>query len=116
MKLRLSPLLKRVEGRLLLVWLAAAGALWGFINIGGEMMEGETKPLDARLLLLLRAPNTPSDPIGPRWLEESMRDVTALGGVTFLTIATIVGLVTLVFHKKRAHALVFLGTVLAAQV
>jgi undecaprenyl-diphosphatase len=116
MNLRLSPLLKRVEGRLLLAWLASAGLLWAFLSIGGEMMEGETRAADERLLLMLRTPGDPSDPIGPHWLEESMRDVTALGGVTFLTLATIVGVITLVFHRKRVHALIFLGAVLAAQV
>ena len=116
MNLRLSPLLKRVEGRLLLAWLASAGLLWAFFSIGGEMMEGETRAADERLLLMLRTPGDPSDPIGPHWLEESMRDVTALGDVTFLTLATIVGVITLVFHRKRVHALIFLGAVLAAQV
>jgi undecaprenyl-diphosphatase len=116
MGLRLSPLLKRVEGRLLIVWVAAAGALWAFLNIGGEVAEGDTATLDRHLLLLLRNPGDPSNPIGPRWLEESMRDVTALGGFTVLTLFTVVAVVTLFFHRKRFHALIFLGTVVAAQV
>jgi undecaprenyl-diphosphatase len=116
MTLRLAPLLKRIEGRLLLIWLAAAGALWAFLEIGGEMSEGETKALDEHLLLMLRNPGDPGDPIGPRWLEESMRDVTAVGGFTFLTLTTIVGVVSLLFHRKRFHAAIFLATVLAAQI
>ncbi len=112
----LRRLLGRIEARALIVWAAAAGALWAFVNVAGEMREGETTAIDRRLLLDLRSPGHPADPIGPRWFEESMRDVTALGGVTFLTLLTITAIASLLFHGKRRQALVFAATMLAAQV
>jgi undecaprenyl-diphosphatase len=114
--IRLTTLLKRLEARALVLWAAAAAALWGFLVLAGEMGEGETAALDRRLLLALRAPGHPADPIGPAWLQECMRDLTAVGGVTVLTLVTITAVVTLLFHGKWRHALVMGGTVLAAQV
>ena len=113
---RLRALLGRVEVRALMLWASAAGALWFFINVAGEMREGETTALDTRLLLALRTPGHPADPIGPPWFEETMRDITALGGVTFLTLLTVSAIAILLFHGKRRHALIFLVTVVSAQV
>ncbi len=112
---RLRGLLARVETRALLLWAGAAGATWGFLHLAAEMREGDTTALDRQLLLALRMPGDPADPIGPRWFEESMRDVTALGGVTFLTLASLTAVICLLFHGKRRHALVFGATVVAAQ-
>ncbi len=113
---RLRALLGRVEARALVLWAAAAGALWLFVKLAGEMREGETTSIDTRLLLALRTPGHPADPIGPPWFEETMRDVTSLGGVTFLTLLTVSAVAILMFHGKRRHALVFLATVVSAQV
>lgn len=109
-------LLRRLESRALLLLLAVAGAVWAFLSIGGEMAEGETLAIDRRLLLALRAPGEPSNPIGSRSFQEAMRDVTALGGFTVLTVVTIVAVLALLFHRKRLHALVLAVTALGAQV
>lgn len=111
-----KPLARRIETRALLIWLGGAAAIWGFFNVASEVTEGDTTAMDQRLLLMLRQPGNLSDPIGPRWLEESMRDVTALGGFTFLTLATIVALLLFSFHGKRRQAWILAGAVLAAQV
>lgn len=112
----LKTLLRRIETRALVLWLAAAAAIWAFVNIGGEVMEGETQAYDRAILLALRNPAHPADPLGSRSFEESMRDVTALGGFTFLTLLTIVATLALVFHRKRRQAAIFAVTVIAAQV
>ena len=107
---------RRIETRALLIWLACAGAIWGFFNIAGEVMEGDADIVDQQLLLMLRRPSDLSDPIGPPWVEEALRDITALGGFTFLTIATIVAVLLFSFHGKRRQAWILAGTVLGAQV
>lgn len=107
---------RRIETRALLIWLACAGAIWGFFNIAGEVMEGDADIVDQQLLLMLRRPSDLSDPIGPPWVEEALRDITALGGFTFLTIAAIVAVLLFSFHGKRRQAWILAGTVLAAQV
>jgi undecaprenyl-diphosphatase len=61
-------------------------SIWGFVAIADEVMEGETLKFDDWVLVSLRQANHPARPIGPRWLAEMARDVTALGGVACLTL------------------------------
>lgn len=109
-------LIRRIESRVLVLVIATAGALWAFFNVAGEMSEGETLALDRRILLALRNPADPRDPIGSRSFEEAMRDMTALGGVTVVTLVTLVGALAFLFHRKPRHAAILGGTVLAANV
>ena len=78
-------------------------AFYVFIEVADEVMEGATGGLDRGILLALRNPADPSDPIGPPWLEEAMRDFTALGGTSVLTLLTILVAVFLTMTRKR-HA------------
>lgn len=52
--------------------------------------------------MALRVPGSPTTPIGPPWLSEAARDVTALGGVAVLTLLTV--LVTAQFLLRREWA------------
>ena len=61
--------LKRIESLALILVIAAAGALWAFFNIASEVSEGETSAFDKKLLLALRNPADPTDPIGSRSLQ-----------------------------------------------
>ena len=85
---RLWRLVKRFEAGVLVGLILAAGALWAFLSIADEMAEGETSAIDRQLLLLLRAPGDTNNPIGSKGLEESVRDVTALGGTTLVAVVT----------------------------
>lgn len=109
-------LLRRIESRVLIWVIGAAGALWAFFNIAGEMSEGETSAIDKRILLALRNPADPSSPIGSRSLQEAMRDVTALGGVTVMVLVTLVSVLAFLMHRRRWHAAILAGTVLAADI
>ena len=60
-----------------------------FIFLSHEVMEGETLRFDRWLLLALRAPGAPDDPLGPAWVEEMFRDFTALGGVGVMSLLTL---------------------------
>ncbi|SFD10182.1 phosphatase PAP2 family protein [Tropicimonas isoalkanivorans] len=66
-----------------------AMSLWGFMELAGEVFEGETRNIDTQLLLALRTPGDPTDPLGPPWVEEVGRDMTALGGLLVVTLATV---------------------------
>ncbi|MCB1488753.1 MAG: phosphatase PAP2 family protein [Bauldia sp.] len=85
--------------------LLPAAALWGFILIADEVIEGETHGFDTAVLVALRNPADLSDPIGPPWLEEMMRDFTALGGVGVLTLMAAGGVGYLLLLRKRRAAL-----------
>lgn len=96
----------RIEIALLAVWIALGGAVWAFVAIGSEMREGELTGADRLVLEALRLPGEPHRAAGPHWLVESMRDVTALGGVTVLSIVTILCVIVLWAHARRLQALV----------
>lgn len=66
--------------------------VFAFIGIADEVREGDTLRFDRWLLLALRAPGDPGDPLGPSWLEEMFRDFTALGGSGVLGLLTAVAL------------------------
>jgi undecaprenyl-diphosphatase len=97
-----SPLLER---RTLVALVLLAGAVWGLVEIADEVREGEQFGVDRMLLLLFRNPLDPTDPIGPLWFEEAVRDVTALGGTTVLAIITLSAAGFLVLAGKRSAAL-----------
>ncbi|MBV6416944.1 MAG: Phosphatidylglycerophosphatase B [Steroidobacteraceae bacterium] len=99
--------------------LVCVGALLGFAELAGEVIEGETHAFDEAVLLALREPADTADPIGPRWVEAAFRDLTALGGTSVLTVVTLVTLGYLLLARKAATALlVFVavggGTVLSS--
>lgn len=106
--------LRRFEARVLAGLVLASGALWAFLTLGGEMAEGETQGLDRALILALRTPGHPDDPIGSRGVEEAVRDITALGGTTLVTVVTVVAALAFLFHRKARHAAVMLGAVTLA--
>ncbi|MGE0313519.1 MAG: phosphatase PAP2 family protein [Lautropia sp.] len=114
----LGARLSRVERWALASTALAAGALFGFVKLAGEVLEGDTRSFDEWLLLALRTPTDLSDPIGPRWFEELMRDFTALGGTGVLTLITLVVVGFLVITRKRHAAVavalaVIVGTALS---
>ncbi|MEK9970327.1 MAG: phosphatase PAP2 family protein [Ferrovibrio sp.] len=110
MKLRESVVnlfagLGRFELPLLVLPGIAAGALWGFVALVDEMLEGDTRDLDSRLLLVLRNPQDASDPVGPLWFEEMMRDITAFGSTGPLVFITLASILYLMLRQRRRTAL-----------
>jgi undecaprenyl-diphosphatase len=81
---------------------------FGFIQLAGEVMEGDTTAFDDYVLRAMREPDPkdPSkvtdEPVGPEWLEKAQRDVTALGGYTVLTLVTLAVVGFLRLDGKRA--------------
>jgi undecaprenyl-diphosphatase len=95
---------RRPEPRVLAALLAAAAGLWAFIALSDEVREGELHTLDRAILLALRNPADPSDPLGPRWFEEFMRDLTGLGsvGVLSLVLLAVVSFLLLAGLRRTA--------------
>jgi undecaprenyl-diphosphatase len=97
-------------GGLLILALVVSG-VWAFAILAEEVLEGDTQNLDRHLLLLLRTPGDPAQPIGPTWVQEIMRDLTALGGTAILTLATFAVAGFFLLRGKRASALYLLVAV-----
>jgi undecaprenyl-diphosphatase len=106
------------EVRLLLYLLVPASLMFAFIKVAGEVIEGDTIAFDRAVLLALRSAVDTADPIGPAWVEATMRDLTALGSTIVLTIVTLAmaGLLFMTGHRRLAMLLLFavsLGTVVS---
>jgi undecaprenyl-diphosphatase len=107
--------LVRTELRLLIGLTVVAVFLWAFLHTMGEVREGDTYKFDRTILVALRRPGDLAVPIGPRWLQETARDVTALGGFTVLALVVVVSIALLLLHRRRIQALVFGAAVLLGQ-
>ena len=72
---------------------------WGLIALTDTVVEGETQHFDNRVMLwCYQHP-------GPQWLQDSGRDLTALGGVTVLTLVLVAVVGFLLICRKRGMAL-----------
>lgn len=82
-----------------------------FIEIALSVLVGETMTFDRSIILALRNPTDLSDPIGPFWLEELMRDITALGGTGILSFVTLFTVLYLYLQQHRSMA-IFVSSVI----
>jgi len=77
------------------------------VLLGYSVSRGTSQAFDERVLLMLRVPGLPTTPIGPVWLSEVARDITALGGVAVLTLLTCLATIHLLLRREwRTAALV----------
>ncbi len=98
------------EVTILLAVAGIAAGIWIFAAIADDVGEGGTQAFDKRLLLAMRHPDR--SPIGPRFLQESARDVTALGGTAVLGLLTLITAGFLALDGKRNMALFVCGSVI----
>ena len=96
------------EIRLLLALLFMTLGLLVFLVITGVVVTGNTSHMDELIVKSLREPNNPSKPRGPYALIGIMRDVTSLGGATFVTLTTIFASIYLLLVKKRRSLMLVL--------
>jgi undecaprenyl-diphosphatase len=92
----------RPERKILVALLIVAGALWVFNRIQDQF--SRTGGIDRAILLSFRAASDPTDPIGPKWIEEFARDITALGSVTILFPVITATVVYLFLTRRKAGA------------
>ena len=64
--------------------------MFRFAQLADEVVEGETRAFDNAVMLAMRSADDPSDPIGPEWFEEGVRDITSLGSSTVLVLVSLI--------------------------
>jgi undecaprenyl-diphosphatase len=94
------------ELAVLLGLLCVVGSTWVFLGVAAAVMKGRTQSVDDRILLSLRVPGDLSKPIGPAWLEEVARDITALGSPVVLGLA-VIAVAGFLALDRRYSAMVF---------
>jgi undecaprenyl-diphosphatase len=88
---------------LLLLSIIATG-VWAFVGIAEEVVEGDTQQFDEWAVRALRRADDPATPIGPTFLHEIGRDLTALGGVFVCTLVTL-GVCGYLLMIRKYHAM-----------
>lgn len=109
------PVASRLETRVLAGCLAITLAIVAFAALTAEVREGDIFAMDKVLLLAFRHPAHLGAAIGPRWVQEAARDITALGGFTVLTLIAVVAAAMLAIRGRRREAWIFAAMVVFAQ-
>src|SRR3569832_1232348 len=84
--------------------LTLAALIVAAVLVGYSVSRGTSQTFDEQVLLTLRVPGQPTTPIGPVWLTEVARDITALGGVAVLTLLTCLATIHLLLRREWGTA------------
>jgi undecaprenyl-diphosphatase len=87
----------------LLLMLGVVLGVWAFFELADGVKEGATRQMDEAVLKWFRSPADLADPVGPRWFEDSVRDITALGGSTVLSLV-VLAIAGFVLLQRQFHA------------
>ena len=85
---------------------AVAAGLWIFAALTDEVLEGDTRAFDTAVLMFLRTPGDPENPIGPAWFEYTMKDMTTLGGYPFVSLLAAIVVGYLLVRRLWVSALI----------
>jgi undecaprenyl-diphosphatase len=99
-----SKRLGRPEVWMLMAIFVIAGLVLLFGHTAEEVLEGDATKFDQTILLFFRSANDLSDPIGPPWVEEMARDITALGSYAVLSIIFFAVVAYLLMAQQQAAA------------
>jgi undecaprenyl-diphosphatase len=104
---------RRAEPRLLMPFFVVATLLLAFGFIAAAVMAGASLKFDRYVMFVFRSSaNNFSAPVGPPWVQEMARDVTALGSFSVLGLLLVAVVGYLLLVRKREQALLFLVAVL----
>lgn len=95
------------EAPTLLAVLIAAASGWLLIEVVEEVVAGKTATVDRAIVRWFRSAEDARRLIGPSWLQEMMRDFTALGGIGVLVLVTC-GVATYLILERKRHAALLL--------
>ena len=84
---------RRPERQVLTILMVVAGALWLVVEALDRLDTG-----------ILSAFRDGADPVGPRWVEELARDVTALGSFSVLVLLVTASVVFLLMARQHADS------------
>ncbi len=112
----LSTIAEKLEVSVLAAVIAIAGCLYGFVEMAEVARDAQAHGFDTAILLAFRVPGDTADPIGPAWVEEAVRDLTALGSVSVLGFVCLSVIGYLLLTGRRPAALFVLVSVAGGQV
>ena len=102
--LKLLQWLRAREIKLLLGVLLVVAGTWTFIELADAVSKGDTQKFDVWAVRALREADNPALPIGPAWVQELARDLTALGGITVLLLV-LLSVIGFLFLQRKYGAM-----------
>lgn len=117
-----SPHYRRVhafvtgEAALLVAIAVVSGLTLLFLQIADEMADGEMEAFDQAILMLFRDPANIDQVIGPPWVHEMVRDITALGSFSVLGLIVLAVCSYLALARMRAAATLVLVSVVGGTI
>ncbi|MBL8576846.1 MAG: phosphatase PAP2 family protein [Mesorhizobium sp.] len=107
---------EKIEFSVLAAGVFIAGCLWGFFEMAEVARQTPVRGLDAEILLAFREAGRPDVALGPPWLVEAVRDITALGSVSVLVLVTAAAIFYLLLIRRGREALMILVAVGGGQI
>lgn len=104
------------EAPLLAAMAIVTGLLLAFLQIADEMGEGGLAEFDNAILFAFRDPGNADNVIGPAWVHEMVRDITALGSFAVLGVIVVSVCGYLLMAGKRSSAVLILVSVLGGTI
>ncbi|KKB85826.1 hypothetical protein VW29_05930 [Devosia limi DSM 17137] len=104
------------EAGLLAAIVLISGLVLAFLRLADAVQEGGTAAFDEAILLMFRTPGDVNQVIGPLWVQEMVRDVTALGSFALLGLIVVGVCIYLVLARMQAAALLVIVSVLSGTV
>lgn len=94
---------------LLLVAVTFTASLWIFLELADDAPEGDYLEIENQILLAFRQPEDPAQGLGPWWVPEMARDITALGSAVVLTLVTAIVVGGLMLRRRTRTAFLVLA-------
>jgi len=91
--------------------LIIASAVWLFVEVADEVIEGESQRYDEAILRAMRHPNDLAQPIGPAWMKQTAVDFTALGSTAIIAMVCVLTVGFLALRRKWHSVLLVLGSI-----
>jgi undecaprenyl-diphosphatase len=91
--------------------LVLAMGFWVFLGLANLVSAGATRQVDEWMVRAVRHPDNPALPRGPQWLPEAVRDVTAMGSTTVLTMITAAAAGFLAMRRQYQALLLLLAAI-----
>lgn len=111
----MEPVKRPREAAPLALFLGSAGLVLFFAWLARAVASQGTMSFDRAVFLFFREAGNPAVTIGPAWLKEGARDLTALGSTLVLGLMLVSVLGFLLITRKRGTALLVLAAVVGGQ-
>lgn len=97
------------ERAVLAGWLLIVAGTWLFFEVADRVSGGETQAFDERVVRMFRKADQPQETIGPRWMAQFAREISALGSYSALVLVVLISTLFLSAAEQKISLRTLLG-------